>query len=425
MQKHKKITLKNGLRIITIPQPANVATTVLVLVETGSKYETKNISGVAHFLEHMCFKGTEKRPSARIIAGELDGLGASYNAFTSHEYTGYYAKVENHKNALALDLIADLYLNPIFDQGEIETEKGVVIEELHMYADMPHRKIYDQFMHLLYGDQPAGWDIGGNEKLLRTLKRKDFLDFREKHYLPKATTLIIAGGFDEKKILAQAKKLFALMPAGVKGKKLAVKESQVKPALSIHKKDSDQTHIRLGVRAFSMFDKDQYALEVLSDILGGGMSSRLFHKVREELGAAYYVRAEADLYTDHGYLAASVGVEHSKLKPVLEVILAEFTRLKDELVSKDELIRAKSHLSGNVLLGLETSDSLAVYYGTQEILKRKSATPEELLKKINAVTAKQIQAVAQKIFIPKNLNLAMIGPITDPKPFKEILAKFK
>jgi predicted Zn-dependent peptidase len=260
MQQYQKITLDNGLRILTVPQPGNVATTVLVLVETGSKYETKNISGIAHFLEHLCFKGTSNRPTAQKIAGELDGLGAAYNAFTSQEYTGYYAKVENHKAEKAIDLIGDLYLNPLLDAKELETEKGVVIEELNMYEDMPARKIYDLFMHLLYGDQPAGWDIGGDRDIIRKLTRENVLEFRTKHYLPQHTVIILAGGFDSEQVLPQVKNLFKEMPHAEKSQKLAVKESQNAPNVLLKEKKSDQTHIRLGFRAFDMFDQRRYVL---------------------------------------------------------------------------------------------------------------------------------------------------------------------
>lgn len=406
----KKTLLPNGLRIITVPQPANMATTVLVMVEAGSKYEQKHVSGLSHFLEHMCFKGTTNRPNSMLISGELDGLGAHYNAFTSHEWTGYFAKVEKQHAAQAIDLISDLYLNPIFDKAEIEKEKGVIIEELNMYEDMPQRKIGDVFMHLLYGEQPAGWDVGGEKDIIRILTKEDFVAYRAKHYLPQATTVVVAGAFDEAAVLAQIEKLFGGMAVGEKGQKLAVTESQSKPALFIKHKESDQSHLMIGFRAFSMFDERRYALEVLADILGGGMSSRLFHKVREELGAAYYVNASADLYTDHGYIAAGAGVEHGKLEVVIKAILAEFKRLAQEPVGADELARAKSHLSGTTVLGLETSDSLAIFYGVSEVLRKKPATPAELLAKIQAVTAEQIQSLAKELFKPETLNLAMIGP---------------
>lgn len=417
----KKTLLSNGLRVITVPQPANMATTILVMVEAGSKYEQKQINGLSHFLEHMCFKGTTNRPNSMLISGELDGLGAHYNAFTSHEWTGYFAKVEKQHATQAIDLISDLYLNPVFDKAEIEKEKGVIIEELNMYEDMPQRKIGDVFMSLLYGDQPAGWDVGGEKDIIRILTKEDFVAYRAKHYLPQATTVVVSGAFDESVVLAQLEKLFGAMPTGEKGTKLSVVEAQSQPALYLKHKESDQTHLMIGFRAFPMFDDRRYALEVLADILGGGMSSRLFHKVREELGAAYYVNAAADLYTDHGYIAAGAGVEHSKLATVITAILAEYKRLTTELVSAEELSRAKSHLSGTTVLGLETSDSLAIFYGVQETLRKNAQTPAEILKKIEGVTAEQIRSVAQALFTPQHLNLAMIGPEKNEQAIRSLL----
>ncbi len=418
---YKKIVFKNGLRVITIPQPEAMAATVLVMVEAGSKYETKNQSGLSHFLEHMCFKGTTNRPTAMDIAGELDGLGAEYNAFTSHEWTGYFAKVEKFHIAKAIDLVSDLYLNPVFDAEEIEKEKGVIIEELNMYEDMPQRKIGDIFMHLLYGDQPAGWDVGGEKDIIRKLNKEDFVTYRGKHYVPQATTVVLAGAFDEAAALAQLERLFGKMTAGEKEGKLAVVEKQSKPEIFLKFKESDQTHLMVGFRAFSMFDERRFALEVLSDILGGGMSSRLFQEVREKLGAAYYVRSGSDLLTDHGFIAAGAGVEHSKLKLVISTILKEFKKLIDEPVSEAELARAKSHLAGTFLLGLETSDALATYYGGQEIAHKQLMTPEEMIKRVNTVTATDIQRVAKDLFKLETLNLAMIGPYKEKVEFEALL----
>lgn len=420
--KFKKTTLANGMRIITVPQPNAVAMTVLVLVETGSKYEEKRINGISHFLEHLCFKGTKQRPKPSMIASELDGLGAQSNAFTSQEYTGYFAKVSADKGEKALEIIADLYLNPIFDAKEIEKEKGVIIEEINMYEDMPHRKIGDYFMQLLYGDQPAGWDITGGKDLIRKMTRADIVKYRGCHYVPVATMLVVAGAFDEKKVVNQAENLFGSMVHGKKFGKEAVKEKQTKPAVFLKYKKSDQAHIMLGVRAFDLHDERRYAIEVLTDILGGGMSSRLFQLLREQLGAAYYVRATSDLYTDHGYFAANAGLELSKAQIVIKEILKEFNRLKKELVSEEELARAKSHLIGNLLLGLETSDALAVFYGTQEILRREITTTDELIKEVNAVKADQIQELAQEFFVNEKLNLAVIGPYDKPDEFSKILS---
>jgi predicted Zn-dependent peptidase len=373
----------------------------------------------------MVFKGTTKRPTALDISKELDGLGAEYNAFTSQEYTGYFAKVANEHSEKALDIISDMYVNPIFDPKEIEKEKGVVIEELNMYEDTPQRKVSDLFMDLLYGDQPAGWDIGGTKETVRGLTREEILDYRGKHYIAGATLVVVAGNLEklgsEKEILSKIEKYFANTSTGKKEGKEKTVESQKEPGILVRFKESDQTHLVLGVRAFDLFDKRKYALEILADVLGGGMSSRLFQRVREELGAAYYVRAGADLFTDHGFLAVAAGVEHSKLEIVIKAILEELKKVADGDFSEKDLQHGKDHILGRTMLGLETSDALAMFYGGQEILEKEIKTPEEVAVKINAVTKNEVIDLAKGIFKNEKLNLALIGPYKDSEKFAKIL----
>ncbi len=422
MRSFRKTILDNGLRIVTVPQKDGaLSATILVLVEAGSKYETKNINGLSHFLEHMCFKGTIRRPTALDIAGELDEIGAEYNAFTSQEYTGYYAKVRSAFLDRAVDIISDLYSNPVFNTEEIEKEKGVIIEELNMYEDLPPKKVPELFDELVYGDQPAGWPVGGTKEVVKKLKKEDFLDYRGKHYVAKATTIIVVGAFNEEKIIRDLTKAFAGVPSSKKFSKVKTEESQNKPQVLVNFKQSDQTHLVLGCRAFDTFDKRQFTLEVLTDILGGGMSSRLFQRVREQLGAAYYIRSGNSLYSDHGYWTASAGVDHKKVHIVINAILEEMAKMAKEPVSAKELSRAKDHLSGQMVLGLETSDSQAAFYGTQEIIKKSMLTPEEILKEIMAVKAEDVMAVAMDIFKDENLNLALIGPFKDKQGFEENL----
>lgn len=421
MQDYKKIILKNGVRVVLVPQPQSLAATVLVLVEAGSKYEAKDINGLSHFLEHMYFKGTEKRPRAIDISAELDQMGAEYNAFTSQEWTGYFAKTRNEDVGKSLDIISDIYLNSVFNSAEIEKEKGVIIEELNMYEDTPQRKVHDLFMDVTYGDQPAGWDVGGRKEVIQKLTRDDFLQYRAAHYVGKATAVIVAGAFDEKEILLAIEKHLASISTGDKVGKVKTVEEQKEPGLLVRFKESDQTHLVIGCRAFDVFDERRYVLEVLSDILGGGMSSRLFQKVREELGAAYYVHTGADLFSDHGYFAAAAGVDHKKLDIVIKAILEEFARMAKVAVPDDELQRAKDHLSGRLMLGLETSDALAMYYGCQEVMRHDIVTPAAALKKINAVTAESVMSVAQHIFHNDRLNMALIGPYKEPEPIKKLL----
>jgi len=414
MKPFKKTVLSNGLRIITVPQEG-LSATILVLVEAGSKYEVKKINGISHFLEHMAFKGTEKRPTALAISSELDQLGAAYNAFTGQEYTGYFVKAKSEFLDGAIDVVADLYSHSTLNEEELEKEKGVIIEELNMYEDLPPRRVAELFSELLYGDQPAGWPIGGRKEIIRRLNRKAVADYREKHYVARATAVIVAGAFNEKKIIKELRQAFADISASKKFGKVKTKEKQTKPRIWLQYKKSDQTHLILGCRAFDIFDKRQAALEVMNDILGGGMSSRLFQRVREQLGAAYYVRSGGDLYTDHGYWAAAVGVEHSKLRPVIVAILDEMKKLIKERVSDEELRRAKDHLSGHSVLELESSDSQAMFYGLQEILKKPVLTPKEQLAKIQKVTAGDIKAVAKYIFRNNKLNLALIGPVKNKR----------
>lgn len=408
------------MRLILVPKADSLATTVAVSVEAGSKYETKDINGLSHFLEHMCFKGTKKRPKAIDISSELDGMGASFNAFTAQEMTSYYVKARNESLDKVLDVIADMYLNPVFDKNEIEKERGVIIEEINMYEDTPQRRVQEFFMTLVYGDQPAGWDIAGRKEVIRKLSREDFIKYREAHYVGQATAVVVAGGFKGKDIEGKIERHFASISKGEKSPKVAVFEKQEKPAELIRHKDSDQTHLVMGFRAFDTFDERRFALEVLTDILGGGMSSRLFQKIREELGAAYYVRAGADLYSDHGLISMAAGVDHKKIETVIEAALGEFDRFRKEEVDRKELERTKEHLIGQLFLSLETSDELGFYYALQEIQKLPLMTPEDLSAKIKAVTPEEIRSVANDLFKNENLNLAVIGPFKG-KSFSGIL----
>ena len=402
--------------------PRSLATTFLVLVEAGSKYETKEINGVSHFLEHMCFKGTTKRPSALIISSELESLGASYNAFTGHEYTGYYAKVGVDKIDSALDIVSDMYLNPLFNEKEIEKEKGVIVEEINMYEDLPQKKIWENFMKLLYGDQPAGWDVAGPRETVRAMSKKDIVDYRTEHYVPNTTTVVVSGAFKEKEMLKKLNKIFAEVPEGKGMGKEKVLESQSRPAVAVQSKQLDQTHLILGFRAFDMFDKRRYALDVLCDILGGGMSSRLFQKVRGQMGAAYYINCGNSLLTDHGLVSIAAGVDNKRADEVVKAILEEIKKIKKESISKEELQKTKNHITGHLMIGLETSDSVAEFYGEQELFKKKIMSPEEIVKKIKAVKASEVQAVAKEIFTNNKLNLAVIGPFKDSSEFEKELS---
>ncbi|MEK9171021.1 MAG: pitrilysin family protein [Patescibacteria group bacterium] len=395
--------------------------TVLVLVATGSKYEIKNINGISHFLEHMTFKGTQKRPTPLAIAEPLDRIGGNYNAFTGQEYTGYYAKADGRHQDLLLDIISDITLNPNFDQEEINKEKGVIIEEINMYEDMPSRKVGEVWTDLLYGDQPAGWDTAGKKEIIVKLKREDFVKYHKNHYVAPKIVVAVSGMIEPDDIIEKVKVLFGSI-SDFKGKdKIPTKEFQKKPEVKLFYKKTDQTHIVLGVRSYDIWDDKRFAAEVLATILGGGMSSRLFGLLRDKMGAAYYVRTSADASTDTGYLATSAGIDNLRAEEIIKAILDEYRKIKLIKISEEELDKAKEHLEGSLILSIETSDEMASFYGFQEILKRKIMESEELIKKIRAVTAVDILEVAQDIFRPEKMNLAIVGPFKNQKLFANLL----
>ncbi len=420
MQFNKK-TLANGLNIITVPMTDNPAVTVLVMVSTGSKYEDKKTNGLSHFLEHMVFKGTPKRPKAIDIAKELESLGAQYNAFTSQEYTGYYAKVNPENIDTALDVVSDIYLNPLLDSAEIEKEKGVIVEEIRMYQDMPHRDIHNIFMNLVYGDQPAGWNIAGAEENVRSFCQADFVEYRKQHYVAEATTVIVSGSFDEKTLLEKVEKVFSAISVEKKNNKVPVKESQAKPEIFVKFKETDQAHLVLGVRSFDAKSEYDSVLTVLSTILGRGMSSRLFQKLREEMGVGYYIHAGQDSYTDHGVFSISAGVDTKRTEEVISVLLSECKKIINEPISDEEMKKVKDYICGSFMLGLETSDARAEYVAIDTILRGKITSPKEEIEKIQSVTIEQVKDIAKKIFVDEGLNLAIIGPYKDKGQFEEIL----
>ncbi len=417
----KKITLKNGLRLILVPDKNSQTVTVLILVATGSKYENKQLNGISHFLEHMFFKGTKKRKTPKEIAETLDKVGGSYNAFTSEEYTGYFAKVEKSHLDLALDWVSDIFLNSTLPREEMEKERGVIIEEINMHYDNPMSYLQILWPKLLYGDQSAGWPITGEKETVMRIKREDLISYRDSQYVASNTLICLAGNFSEKKALLRIKKYFSKIKVGKPKGKPKVIESQKKPNLLLHYRKTDQIHLALGVRAFSLFHPQKYSLQLLASILGGMMSSRLFIEIREKLGIAYYVDTVCETNPDTGFLVTFAGVEKESLKKAISVILREYRKIKEKGISKEELKKAKENAKGKLALSLETSDAKASFYGFQEILKREILTPKQISAKIEKIKEKDIAFVAKEIFKPQKLNLALIGPFKEKESLFKLL----
>jgi len=418
---YTQTTLKNGLNLVTSKMKDSPSVTVLVVVSTGSRYEDENNNGISHFLEHMCFKGTSKRPTALHISRELDSIGSQNNAFTSQEFTGYYAKAHPRHLDTIMDVVSDIYLNPVFDPNEIEKEKGVIIEEMNLYEDMPHRLVQDVFTETLYKGQPAGyWVIGTKENVLK-ISQQDFIDYRNKHYVASGTTVFVAGDIDEENVKNLVEKYFENISISPKSNYVPVAEKQIKPEIVIREKDTDQTHIVVGVKTFPGNDKRNTTLRVLNAVLGGGMSSRLFQKLREEMGVGYYVRSETDESTDHGVLSVSTGVDTNRVTEVVKAIMSEFRKIRDVLVPELELKKAKDYIVGSTFLGLESSDSVAEYYAMQKVVSGEMITPLDFASHIEEVTSQDVMDLAKEIMIDSRLNMAAIGNIKNKEEIEKEL----
>ncbi len=356
------------------------------------------------------------------ISHELDSIGAESNAFTGQEFTGYWAKADAKHFTKIFDVISDIYLNSTFPEVEMQKEKGVIIEEINMYEDLPNQHVQELFMKLLYGDTPAGRSIAGTRENIKAMRQIDFINYKKAHYVPSATAVVVAGPVDHKKIVSLVENTFGNLKSTKKTGKVSVYENQKIPATILEYKKTDQAHLVLGVRSYDIFHKDDAILSVMSSVLAGGMSSRLFQKLREEMGVCYYVRSANDAFTDHGFFNVSVGSDTKRVEEVMKAILKEFSRLKIELVPENELEKVKEWMIGRAKMGfLETADSSANFYGMEEILKGKVVPFSEIEKKIRKVSAKDLKRVAQNIFKEKNLNLAIIGPYKNKASFQKIL----
>lgn len=423
MMKFEKTVLPNGLRVLTIPMPSFESATVMVMVGAGSRYETRLNNGISHFLEHMAFKGTVKRPSAMDIASVIDGIGGQFNASTGKEVTNYFVKSSADKIEVSMDVLSDMLLHSKFDAKEIEKEKGVIIEEMNMNEDNPMRIIGDLYENLAYGDTPLGWDIIGKKEIIRSITRKTFVDYMKSLYSAENIVLVIAGGINSLKTMKLAEKYFSQLP---KFDIIRCSKSQIvqeKPQIILKTKKTEQVHLALGFRTVRFNHPDRYPLEVLASVLGGGMSSRLFNEVREKRGLAYYVNASSDLYSDTGSFVAWAGVDPKKVKDAIKVILEEHAKItkNKSRISKKELGKVKSCMKGHWVLAFENSMTVANHYASWEVLEKKVQSLDEAIKIIDAVTVDQIEAVAKKYFTENNLNLAVIGNFDDRQMFKDLL----
>jgi predicted Zn-dependent peptidase len=417
---YRRSMLDNGLKLIIAPIAGTKTVTALVMFGTGSKYESLSVSGLSHFLEHMFFKGTKKRPNSQKLSSDLDALGCEYNAFTAKEYTGYWIKVDSSKIAIGLDILSDMLLNSEFSSTEINKERGVIIEEINMYHENPMMYIEDVFEACLYGDTPAGREIAGTKANIQAFKRQNFTSYFTSQYGANSAVLCLAGNVDEK-TERMAAKYFGKMTKSPFKDKIRTPDAQIAPAVRLHYKEGNQAIISLGVRAYDTYHQDKIILKVLAVLLGGSMSSRMFTEVREKRGLAYSVHTTAESYTDSGYLTTQAGIPVGKQDQAIKVILSEYKKLKTKLVGLPELKRAKDLIKGRTIIGFEASDNVANWYAQKAVLKENLISPEEYFAKIDKVKAEDIRRIAKDIFKNEKLNLAVIGPFQQEEEFSKLV----
>ncbi|MDQ3009060.1 MAG: insulinase family protein [bacterium] len=430
MLSHTYDVLSSGLPVIRIPMPSVESVTVLALVNTGSRYEKPREYGIAHFFEHMVFKGTQSYPDAQALASAVDSVGADFNAFTSKEYTGYYVKSASKDIRLALDVVSDMLMTPTLRQEDIDREKGVIIEEMNMYADIPARHINNLFDQMMFQGSGLGHDIIGTKESVCSLLSIDFQSFLQQWYgngnmllvlagddriLKKDETLKLASEMFEKETSERIKdkvKLERYMP-----------EQPLAPfRLRVEYKDTEQAHFVLGWPGLKRNNPDRYALSLLSTIIGGNMSSRLFTEIREKRGLCYYIHADTDMYHDTGLLGGAAGVDPKRVEEAVKVTIAEFEDIVSHKkpITSSELQKAKDYIAGKMLLGFEDSESVAQYFGMRQLLSDDIETPEQVLEKVRAVELDELASVAEKLILPGEMRFAVIGPFKDPSMFEKL-----
>ena len=416
---YQETVLRNGLTVVTQRMPSMSSVTVGLWLRAGGRFETRKNNGVSHFLEHLLFKGTTRR-NYRQIKEAIEGIGGSLNGFTAEEVTCYLAKVVSKHLPLTLDVLSDMVLNPLLKEEDIEKEKMVVKEEIKMYLDLPASFVHALFNELLWPDQPLGAMIVGRAEVIESLTREEILVYKERFYNPSNLVVAIAGSLEHRKIVEEVEKIFGSLPRCRRSHFSRAKENQSRPAVKLKAKDTEQTHLCLGGRALPRSHPDRYVLGILNVILGGNMSSRLFNEVREKRGLAYEIHSSFSPFHDTGAFVISAGVDNRKVAKTIQVILKELNKVKSRAVSRKELRRAKDFATGQLLLALEDTSNYMHWLGENRLCLGRVPPVEEVLEKINRVTADDLQRIANQLFSNDNLNLALIGPLKEEKEINKV-----
>ncbi len=422
---YDKTILKNGVRVISNSMPHTQSVSTILYYGVGSRYEEDRIAGISHFIEHMVFKGTKKRPTAKDISEAIEGVGGVLNASTGRETTNYWAKVAKQHFGLAFDVLSDMLLNANFDPNEIEKERKVIIEELHATLDSPPDLVNEIINEVIWGKQPVGRDIGGNDETVGGIKRDDLLGYMKHFYLPSDMVVSVAGNVTHEEVVRRVEETLGQLPAGDRPTAIAAQVlNGSEPLLQIHFKETEQANLCLGVPGLHYNHPQRYVLSMLDTIMGSGMSSRLFQQIREEQGLAYTVESYASQLSDTGAWIVYSGVDPEQIDPTITAILGEMNKIRQERVPETELTKVKEYNKGRMLLSLENTQAVASWAGGQELLLGRILDVEEVVEKIEAVTSEQIHELAQELFQPEKLRLAVVGPYQDEDERFRSLLKF-
>jgi predicted Zn-dependent peptidase len=418
---YTKKVLTNGLTLLMVPIDTASSVTMSIFVKAGSRYEEKAQNGLSHFLEHLHFKGSKKFPSAKKLSEVVDSIGGEFNANTGKEHTQYFIRAAYEHMDLIFGVLTDMLQNPLFNEKEINRERGVIIEEINMYKDTPQFAAEALFEETLWPNQPLGRDIAGTAEVISRVSRQEILDYRDKFYVPGNTIIAIAGQFDQSKLEDLVEKNWSKLPnkktSGYKPSTI----HQQKPEMRLQTKTTEQAYMNVGFHGYSYRNKNNQALRLVSAVLGGGMSSRLFLRIRERLGLAYYVSSSYNNYLDAGSFVVSAGLKVKSTPQALEIILEELRKVRDRGISRAELAKAKEYIKGKIALGMEDPHDKLEWYLGQEAFMGRIRTVKQAFEELNKVTLEETANVAHDLIQNECLNLAIVGPFEDKSIFEKKL----
>ncbi len=406
--------LSNGLRVVTSYMPHMQSVAIGVWVKAGLRNESRRINGISHFIEHLVFKGTKNRSDDE-ISQSIEGVGGILNASTGEEVTFFYSQVPRDKFALAIEVLLDIVVNPVFKGEYLEKQRSIVLEEIHMYEDRPSSVVQDLINEVMWGNHPLGRRILGTEESIHGISRRDIAEYHKRMYVTGNCVVSVAGAATHEEVVRHIARHTRKMPRGGRQRFTRVRTAQRNAATLVREKKTEQCHFCLGVRTFHREHPDRFGLKLLSTLLGENMSSRLFREVREKRGLAYSIHTDIDRYMDIGAFVVSAGVVVDRTREAVTTVLRELRKLKTRRVPKQELGRAKEYSIGLIKMGMDRVMTQMLWAADSLLLSRKIMTPQEIIHRFQAVTPEDIQRIANNIFLEKQLNLAIIGPISEDK----------